>query len=116
MQQREGDMSTFFKYEHHPYPPSLSKRGKLRLGKKTDLLIVLAQKTQKEPPSTVDVKVYDGAAVMHFLSTTNITTFDEFVSGVFVPHIMKHFETSKRVDMVWDTYITSSIKESIREK
>ena len=73
---------------------------------------MLAQKTQKEPPSTFDVKVLDGAAVVHFLSTTNITTFDEYANGVFVPHIMKHFETSKRVDMVWDTYITSSIKES----
>ena len=71
-----GDMSTFFKYENPPYSPSLSDRGKLQLGKKSDLLIVLAQMTQKEPPSTFDVKVLDGAAVVHFLSTTNIPTFD----------------------------------------
>ena len=37
---------------------------------------------------------------MHFLSTTNITTFNNYASGVFVPHIMKHLETSERVDVV----------------
>ncbi|KAK1891628.1 Protein U3 [Dissostichus eleginoides] len=57
-------MSTFFKHENHPYPPSLSDRGKLRLGKKSDLLIILTQKTQQEPPGTFDVKVLYGAAVV----------------------------------------------------
>ena len=115
-QHREGDLSTFFEHENHPYPPSLSDRGKLRLGKKSDLLNVLAQKTQPEPPATFDVKVLDGAAVVHFLSPTNITTFEEYASCVFIPHIMKHLWTSKRVDVVWDTYFPSSLKESTREK
>jgi hypothetical protein len=77
---------------------------------------VLIQKTQQEPPNTFDVKVLDGAAVVHFLSTTNIITFDEYASGIFVLHIMKHLESPDRVDVVWDTYITISIKESTREK
>ena len=29
MQHIKGDMSTFFMHENHPYPPSLSDRGKL---------------------------------------------------------------------------------------
>ena len=29
---------------------------------------------------------------------------------------MKNLESAKGVDVVWDTYITSSIKESVREK
>ena len=115
MQHREGDMNTFFMHENHPYPPSLSDRGKLRLGKKSDLLTVLTQKTQHEPPSTFDVKLLDGTAVLHFLPASSVTTFDEYVSSVFLPHIMKHLETSERVDAVWDIYITSSI-ESAREK
>ena len=41
MQHREGDMGTFFKHENHPYPPSLSDRGNLRLGNKSDLLAIL---------------------------------------------------------------------------
>ena len=77
---------------------------------------MLAQKTHQEPPCIVHVKVFDGAAVVHFLPTTNITTFNEYASGVFVPHIMNQLETSERADVVWDTYIRSTIKESAREK
>ena len=116
MQHREGDMNTFFKHENHPYPPSLSDSGKLRQGKKSDLLSILVQKTQTEVPFSVDVKILDGAAVVHFLSTTGITTFNDYASSVFIPHIMKNLESSKRVDVVWDTYIANSIKESVRER
>ena len=52
----------------------------------------------------------------YVLSTTNVATFDEYDDNVFIPHIMKQLENSKRVDIVWDTYIPSSIKESTREK
>ena len=44
-----SDMTTFFSHENHPFPPSL---GKLRLGKKSDLLNI-----QNDPPLSVDVKV-----------------------------------------------------------
>ncbi len=54
--------------------------------------------------------------MVHLLPTTNITTFDEYASGVLIPHIVKQLETSTRVDVVWDTYLTSSIKESTRGK
>ena len=73
-------MKTFFEHENHPY--SLSDRRKLQQGKNSDLLIILAQKTHQEPPGTFDVKVFDGAAVVHFLYTTNIITFNEYASGV----------------------------------
>ena len=111
-------MSTFFKHENHPNPPSLSDRGKLRQGKKSDLLSILMQKTctQKEVSVSFDVKILDGATVVHFLPTNSITTFNDYASSVFIPYIVKHLESSKRVDAVWDTYITSSIKESVREK
>jgi hypothetical protein len=38
MQHRESDMGTFFKHENHPFPPSLSDRGKLRQGSKSAFL------------------------------------------------------------------------------
>ena len=59
--------------------------GKLRQGRKFDLLSILVQKTQMEVPVGVDVKILDGATVMHFLSTTGITTFNDYVGSVFIP-------------------------------
>ena len=37
-QTREGNLDDFFRHENQPYPPSLSKAGKLRSGTKSDLL------------------------------------------------------------------------------
>ena len=45
-QQRESDISTFFMYENHPYPPSISDRGRLRFGTKSDLLTCIQQKKE----------------------------------------------------------------------
>ena len=39
-----------------------------------------------------------------------------YASGVFVTHTMIHLDTAERAYVVWDTYITSSIMESVREK
>jgi len=66
MQYRESDMSTFFKHDNHPYPLFLSDRGKLRRGKKSDWLSLLVQKTQDELPILFDIKILNGAAVVHF--------------------------------------------------
>ena len=116
MQHRDCDMSTFFKHENHPYPPSLSDSGKLRLGKKSDLLKNLDEESHIGPPTSFDVKALDGAAVVHLLPMTNITTFDEYADNVFIPHLISQLHNTKRVDVVWDTYIASSLKETAREK
>ena len=113
MQHRSSDMSTFFSHENHLFSPSLSDGRKLRLVKKPDLLNILTKDTQNNPPDFIDVKLLDGAAVVHFLPTAGIVTFDEYARQVFIPHIRKQLENSKRIDIVWDTY---SIKESTREK
>ena len=116
MQHRESNMNTFFSHEDLPFPPSLSDHGKLHLEKKSDLLEILVNDVHNEPPSFVDAKLLDGAAVVHLLPTANIVTFDEYADQIFLPHISKQLESCTRVDVVWDIYIPSSIKESTREK
>ena len=167
-QDRDTNMHTFFQHENHPFPPSLSDQGKLRMGKKSDLLKCLTQtkvaeslETQDldndtdmtacsqhtteelsveelsdvtfdagllatleqtaasdhlDPPSTFDAKILDGAAVVHFLPTAGISTFEDYANDVFLPYIRHQMGSANRVDVVWDTYLSSSIKESAREK
>ena len=45
-----------------------------------------------------------------------ISTFDQYADQVFLPYLMKQLENSRGVDIVWDKYIPTSIKESTREK
>lgn len=59
----------FFQHENQHYPPSLSDYGKLRFAKKSDLLHILAQESQQDPPNSFDAKAYDGAALVHLLPT-----------------------------------------------
>ena len=95
-------------------PPHLSKVARnthQKHGKST--------RTHSHPErssGSFDVKLLDGAAVVHLLPCTNIVTFDEYADHVLVPYIIKQLEHSKRVDVVWETYIISSIKEGPREK
>ena len=115
-QNRDADIGNLFKHENHPYPPSFSERRKLRQGKKSDPIGILAMQTEGEPPASLDVKVFDGAAVVHMLPVTNIKTFNDYAANIFIPHIMRLLQFCRRVDIVWDTYLPSTIKEATREK
>ena len=113
---RDCDMTTFFKHENQPFPPSLSEYGKLRSSKKSDLMSIILPDDQHEPPEFFDAINIDGAAVVHLLPTTSITTFDEYADSVFLPYLNKQLERCIRLDVVWDVYITHSIKASTRGK
>lgn len=67
---------------------------------------------QLDPPSTFDTKILDGTAVLHFLPTAGISTFEDYANDVFLPYIRHQLQGADRVDVVWDTYHSSSIKES----
>ena len=188
-QDRESDLGNFFQHENHPYPPSLSDRGTLRTGTKSDLLSCLVPVprpipvvpevastsdspgaagtsdtpgaddetldpcdfddldidlndrvdvlevspdvleslsdipttlvdpvTDAEPPSSFDVIVLDGMAVLHFLDPRGSSTFQEFADNVFLPYLSHQLRTTKRLDVVWDAYIADSLKQSTRER
>ena len=58
-QDREIDVGTFFQHENNPYPPSLSDRGKLHLGKKSDLLKCLIQAPDTDTPGSLETQDLD---------------------------------------------------------
>ena len=53
------DVGTFFQHENNLYPPSLSDRGKLRLGKKSDLLKCLIQAPDTHTPGLLETQDLD---------------------------------------------------------
>ena len=114
---RDGNLEDFFKYENQPWPPSLSQLGQLRGGQKADLLKCLpSTSAQIAPQPVVDAVIIDGAVIVQMLQPKTVRTFDEYFSTVFAPYILKHLETAKRVDLVWDVYQHDSLKRSLREK
>ena len=116
LQNRQGDLQEFFAHETQGFPASLSDYGKLHACKKSDLLQCFGSLNEASPPTDFDCKILDGAAVIHFLSTSGVSTFEEYADRVFIAHLHRQLENSRRLDVVWDTYIEDSIKESTREK
>ena len=113
-QQQDGDLGTFFCHENQCHPPSLSDLGNLRLGQKSALLTCLNVADQPASPKNFDAKVFDGSAVVHFLPTSAVKTFDEHAEKVFLPFMVHHLVDCNRIDCIWDRYITSSLKEMTR--
>ena len=54
--------------------------------------------------------------VLHLLPTNGASTFDDYATDVFIPYINKQLDAARCVDVVWDSYVKCSNKESTREK
>ena len=111
-QQRDGDLEEFFKHENQPYPPSLSEFGQLRFGKKSDLFACVNRESPP-PPESYNVKVFDGAAVVHALQVSSVSMFLEYADCTFLPFLQNHLRCTKRVDVVWDAYHSASLEAKL---
>ena len=60
--------------------------------------------------------ILDGAVIVQMLQPRTARTFNEHATTVFAPYVLKHLETARRVDLVWDVYHDDSLKKSLREK
>ena len=67
-------------------------------------------------PPHYDCIVLDGTVIVHLLSTAEARTFNEYADKIFIPYLSKQLEHTTRIDIVWDTYQSDSLKESTREK
>ena len=88
----------------------------MRQAKKSDLVACLESTSPQEvrdSPQT-DVRVIDGAASVHFLQSMSQER-SENMREVFITYIDPELARSKRVDIVWDTYKTESLKATARE-
>ena len=69
-----------------------------------------------DPPSSFDVAALDGTAVLHFLSPRDCATFNDYAGNVFKPYLLQQLDNTIRLNIVWDSYIANSLKESTRER
>ena len=83
---------------------------------KSDLLNCIGQSELSDPPQTYECTVLDGAVIVHFLPTNLVSNCEEYADQVFIPYLTKQLQNCMRIDLVWDTYLPNSLKESTREK
>ena len=122
-QARDGDLDSFFEHECHSWPPALSEgiSSMCQPISQADILPCLEDLApHPQDNSKPDTYIFDGAALVHQLEPTKcnsvVRTFDDYVQKQFLPYIARKLdeETVMRVDVVWDTYRTNSLKEGAR--
>ena len=117
MQSRpDADLAEFFCYENRKEPPALSDQGKLRSGKKSDIIDCL-EILKVTGSSDVTIKALDGAAIVHMVQPTKATTFVDYMALHFMPFLSSTMQGKvQRLDMVWDTYPEKILKRQAQEK
>ena len=112
-QSRDGDLKEFFSHENQSHPPSLSNNGRLRQGKKSELVNCLDLQFENDAPC-VDAKILDGSVIVNVINTKTLRTFEDFANE-FSKYIENQLMNANRIDIVFDTYSTNSLKEGVRE-
>ena len=51
-----------------------------------------------------------------FHATAGVVTYNNYADNVFIAYLEKLMQDTARLDIVWDTYIADSLKESTHEK
>ena len=50
------------------------------------------------------------------LSTRTLNTFHDYSNSVFLPYIFGQLQSVRRLDIVWDVYLTDSLKAGTKSK
>ena len=72
-----------------------------------------ASPSQSDPPE-FDFAIIDGAAFISALTQDENQTFKEYAAQKFMPRITKVLSNVLRIDVIFDVYLESSLKNSVR--
>ena len=106
-----------FAHENCDCPPSLTSQGQMHKGTKSELIKCLESEVPAVYTSPkVDVAILDGAFIVQSLRPGTTSTFEEYADHLFIPYILSCLSDVSRLDIVWDSYKTDSIKYGTRKK
>ena len=107
------DLEAVFSYPLTPTPQSLSHLdGSIRKTEKAVLMKELEEKVTSQPPEKVSNVMIDGMFLLHTLPTQLPSTLREVAQSILTKAMRMAVE---RVDLVFDTYQSPSIKDIERQ-
>lgn len=117
-QVRGGDLNDFFCHETLPYPPALSKGGEMRSGNKSDLAKCIQPSEVISTAPKVNAAVLEGSVIVNMTKPKKNQSFENYAAESFYPQVKKYQREyqSQRIDVVFDTYKSSSLKAATRTK
>lgn len=118
-------MNNFFEHENQSWPPALADNDEMRVCTgKSDLLKPLESLVPHPNDhnnfnkSEADTLIIDGAGLVHRLDPHKfnkpVKTMKDYARHIFLPHVEKELKEVERVDVVWDRYMSDSLKSATR--
>ena len=114
---RDGDLEQFFARENQSSPPTLFDKGELLPAMNKSAIIdclMLPEISQPSESPPVDVKIFDGPAIVNMVMPCTSKTFTEYALDEFLPYLQRQSGNAKRVDVVWDRNFKDSLKGNTR--
>ena len=105
-----------FTHENSTLPPSLTAKGHMHHGEKSEILDCIVPKELDNQRPATTAAVLDGAVLVQMIRPRNVGTFEEYFRKELLPYILSWFESNDRVDIVWDVYSKTSLKSGTREQ
>ena len=116
-QSRECDLLEFFKHENQSFPAALSDCGNLHSCQKSQLASILEKDiTCPDTKPNATAIVIDGSALVNSLPPRTSKTFGEYAMLDVLPKVQAFCSTYNRTDIVFDVYLTTSLKAETRTK
>ena len=107
----------FFKHENQSFPASLSDCGNLHSCQKSQLASILEKDiTCPDTKPNATAIVIDGSALVNSLPPRTSKTFGEYAMLDVLPKVQAFCSTYNRTDIVFDVYLTASLKAETRTK
>ena len=106
-----------FSHENCDFPPSLTSQGQMHKGTKSEIIKCLESEVPAVYTSPkIDVTILDGAFIVQSLRPGTTSTFEEYADHLFYHYILSCLRDVSRLDILWDSYKTDSIKYVTRKK
>ena len=106
-----------FSHETSGTPPSLTRKGVMFHGTKSDIIPCIENELPPAPISrpAVDAVVMDGPAIIHMIRPGLSLTIQDYICGRVHQYVLSQLNNVTRVDLVWDIYHPDSLKRGTRE-
>ena len=120
LQQRDVSLQKMFAHELHFFPPSISTFGEMSLPSNKSALIpelvsdchnVSDDPVEYQPTSAV---IMDGGRLLYAWPPKPNMTFLQYAESLATGPIAIFFQFNQRIDVVFDTYLESSLKTATR--
>lgn len=105
-----------FKHESSAYPPSLTRKGMMHHGTKSEILQCIVPDAAGNGRPHTSAAVLDGPVLIQMLRPGNALTIGDYCTDIFFPYVCKWLENNQRVDIIWDVYSKTSLKSATRDQ